>query len=89
MALNASDFTSGGQPQAYTFIMPVHEEVELTIIHGLLFFQQAGFGSETHRPFWGPTFGTYEDVAVMEESGISPDSIPSGRSHVPGNKGRR
>lgn len=34
----------------------------------------------THLPFFGPTFGTYDELAVIAISGISPDSIPSGVS---------
>lgn len=36
----------------------------------------------THLPLFGPTFGTYDELAVMASSGISPDSIPSGLSQA-------
>ena len=39
-----------------------------------------------YLPWCGPTFGTYDELAVMDESGTSPDSIPSGLSHEPANK---
>lgn len=35
-----------------------------------------------HLPLFGPTFGTYDELAVIASSGISPDSIPSGLSQV-------
>lgn len=36
----------------------------------------------SYRPLLGPTFGTlYDELAVIAESGISPDSIPNASSH--------
>lgn len=36
---------------------------------------------ENYLPLPGPTFGTYDELAVIAESGIPPDSIPRGKSH--------
>jgi hypothetical protein len=36
-----------------------------------------------YLPRCGPTLATYDELAVMAESGTSPDSIPNGKSHEP------
>lgn len=40
----------------------------------------------TYLPFFGPTFGTYDELALIASSKISPDSIPSGLSQESVNK---
>jgi len=40
--------------------------------------------SRSYLPLLGPTLGTlYDELAVIAESGIAPDSIPNASSHSP------
>lgn len=42
-----------------------------------------------YLPLLGPTLGTlYDELAVIDESGMAPDSIPRASSHSPGKKNK-
>lgn len=56
-------------------------------LHSTNFANYVGMNILNYLPFLGPTFATYEELAVMASSGMAPDSIPRGSLHEPRTNG--
>jgi len=50
----------------------------LLFLEKIISFNSLVCSKVVYLPWCGPTLGTYDELAVMAESGTSPDSIPNG-----------